>query len=233
MIHLTTCTAHILDEFGHSLMQKYRSSLHSFEEAARSSVKEIYEEFREPAGQPTFALVRIYRLCQYKQLLPELKALSDPGVPQWMALMGTIGTEKAWCDRHTSQGHKVIPAAGNYSPMLKAAFEQIGFDKMAPVGKEQTDSLAMRDAEMFTSYFYVPNALGSPFIPAQREFVEPYHIRSVVGLGSPFLSSAIYLALCFSLVPIDEATAQKFAELSSYISTLLAIYDEGGTIWAA
>src|SRR5262249_19231660 len=149
-----------------------------------------------------------------------------------MALMGTIGKERAWCDRRTSQGHKVIPATGDYSPMLRAAFEQIGFDKMTPVQQNGAGTLAMQDAEMFSNYFYVPNALGSPFIPAQRDFVERYQIRSVVGVGCPFVSGAIYLALCFSIAPIDDAAAKRFAELSSYISTLLAIYEENGVVWS-
>jgi hypothetical protein len=89
----------------------------------------------------------------------------------------------------------------------------------------------MREASLLTHFFFVPQALGSPFVPAQADFVEKYGIASVVGIGSGFLSKATYLALCFSTISISEEVAVKFAELASFVSTLLAIYDGKGVIW--
>jgi len=232
MLDLHTSDSYAIDDFGRLLLSANRTNLGSFEEAARVCVKAIYDTFRQPDGHGTFALVRIYRLCRYDELLPELQAIASADVPQWMALMGTIGNEPAWCDRRTSQGHKAIQAVGDRSPMLTAAFEQIGLDKIVGAKRASTNSPIMKNADLFTNYFHVPNAAGSPFIPAQHEFVKPYHIQSVVGLGSAFLSKAIHLTLCFSDIFIDDDVAQKFARLSEYVSTLLAIYDGRGTIWA-
>jgi hypothetical protein len=232
MLDLHSSDLKAIDEFGRTLMSTYRSTLNSFEEAAIVCVKAIYDEFRQPNGQHTFALVRIYRLCRFDELLPELQAIATPDVPYWMALMGTVGNEPTWCDRRTSQGHKAIRAVGDRSPMLTAAFEQIGLNKIITERAVDTNSLQMQETTLFTSYFHVPHALGSPFIPAQHEFVEPYHIQSVVGVGSAFLSNSIHLTLCFADTFLDEDSARKFSELSTYISTLLAIYDGNGVIWA-
>src|SRR5262249_14445803 len=123
---------------------------------------------------------------------------------------------------------------GATSPMLSAAFEQIGIERMRAKNVAKPTALPMLEASFLTHFFYVPQAVGSPFIPAQRDFVEKYHIQSVVGIGSGFLSKAIYLALAFSLTPIDEEGERNFAELSSFVPTLLALNDphEGrGAIW--
>jgi hypothetical protein len=42
----------------------------------------------------------------------------------------------------------------------------------------------------------------------------------------------MYLALCFSKAIIDDSGAQKFAQLSAFLSTLLASYEDKGVIWA-
>lgn len=226
MIDLKTCSSDSIDGVGRALLTAHRDSLHSFEEVAITCVRSIYDTFRQPDGQNTFALVRIYRLCRYDQLLPELQAIANPAVTEWMALMGTVGSQPEWCNRRTSQGHKAIPAVGERSPMLTAAFEQIGLEQEA-----KSSAVTMQEAAPFTKYFHVPQALDSPVIPAQKEFVERYHIESVVGLGSRFLSNAAYLALCFSTVFISEEAARKFGELSPFVSTLLALYDGSGVLW--
>jgi len=233
MIDLNTCTPAAIEAFGKNLLSAHRSDLRSFEEAADVCVRSIYNEFGEQSNRPMFALVRIYRLCHRAELLPELQAITDPTVSDWMALMGTVGIEPAWCDRRTSQGQKAIRAVGgNRSPMLSAAFGHLGLGNLAHNRVIKADAPTLQQAESFTSYFYIPKALGSPFIPAQREFVERYQIKSVVGIGCHFVSKAIYLGLCFSTIAIDEANARKFASISPSISTLLALYDSRGVTWS-
>src|SRR5258706_1263025 len=160
MLNFDTSDLNDVAKFGLSLLTDYRNTLHSFEEAAGLCVRAIYNEFRQPDDQPTFALVRIYRLCRYDELLPELQTIATPEVTHWMALMGTVGTESAWCDRRTSQGHKVIRAVGDRSPMLSAAFEQIGLERLSASDIVQPNTLPMKSASLLTNYFHVPRALG-------------------------------------------------------------------------
>ncbi|WP_207706714.1 hypothetical protein [Acetobacterium tundrae] len=45
--------------------------------------------------------------------------------------------------------------------------------------------------------FLVPQALGSPYIPAQKEFVVPYQIKSVMGFGGMLPMLDIFVIIIF------------------------------------
>lgn len=228
MIVLSDASENEIAEFGRHLFISYRDSLATFEAAAQVCVRELYNTFRTQNDIPAFALVRLYRLCQFHELLPELQAIVNPHEDnRWMALFGTIGDEPAWCSRQQSKAHKAIVVGDRQSPMLSAAFDQLGLNNASARG----NTVAMREASLMTRYFLVEKAAGSPHIPAQEAFVHRYGIESVIGLGSLFVSGAFYLALCFSKVRISQEDAQKFASLSSFISTLIATYDGKGALW--
>ncbi len=69
--------------------------------------------------------------------------------------------------------------------------------------------------------FYVPEALGSPYIPAQKEFVIPYGVRSVMGFGGMLPSLEIFVIIMFLNIPIPKDTADLFKNLS--LSVKMAI----------
>ena len=69
--------------------------------------------------------------------------------------------------------------------------------------------------------FYVPDALGSPHIPAQQEFVVPHHIRSVVGFGGVLPGGELYACILFSPCFIPSTTADLFKPLA--LSAKLAV----------
>lgn len=229
MIVLSKAQTSDVGNFGRELLKQNRDRLNSFEQAANFCVKALYDEFRQENGDHIFTLVRIFRLSQFSELPAEIqtKVQRELG-DRWMALMATIGQEPAWCDRKQSQGHQAIVAGENQSPMLKAAFEQLGLKI-----DEDTISrdLVFEEVSLLTHYFHVPEALGSRHVPAQDQFVKPYRIHSVVGLGSPFVTNSAYLALAFAKALISSEDAQKFAELSPFISTFLASYEGRGIIW--
>ena len=93
MLDLDTSSESAVSLFGKNLFMKYRAGLHSFEEAANVCVNAIYDEFRQSDEQPAFALVRVYRLCRYEELLPDLQKLAIPEITYWIALMATVGIE--------------------------------------------------------------------------------------------------------------------------------------------
>lgn len=214
-------------QFGAALLRNQRESAKSFEDAAQRIATDVYQTFTDHEGNPAFALVRVYRMCQYDAIPSELKPLTNPDTALWMMLMATRGLEPAWNDRRQSQGHKVVPAGDKRSPMVAAAFQQIGLDEPPPA-----EGLSFNEATFMTRYFHVPNAVGSPVIPAQTEFVLPYQIKSVIGLGARFMAGTAHLTLCFSKSHLNEQTARSFATLSAHISTLLALFDTR-KIWQA
>jgi two-component system, NtrC family, sensor kinase len=230
MLDIQQVNAEAVSNFGRSMLNTYRGKFGSFEEAAQQCVTRLFEEFRQDSHTPSFALVRVYRLCTYDELLPELQANVDSQRERWMALMGTVGIESAWCDRQQSQGHKALNLGADQSPMVSAAIYQIGLDLGIDLPNLEIE-LPVPEATLLTRYFHIPQALGSKYIPAQTPFVQPYNIQSVVGVGSAFVSNSAYLLLAFSKVEISVEAAQNFAQLAPFMSTLLATYDQG-KIWA-
>ncbi|MEB2308578.1 MAG: ATP-binding protein [Candidatus Brocadiaceae bacterium] len=62
--------------------------------------------------------------------------------------------------------------------------------------------------------FYVPNALGSPYIPVQDKFVVPYEIKSVLGLGSILPTGNLFSLIMFSKTEIPRETANMFKNIA-------------------
>lgn len=62
--------------------------------------------------------------------------------------------------------------------------------------------------------FYVEDALGSPYIPAQEEFVARYGIRSVVGFGGMLTLGDLFAVVLFATVPVPPKSAERFKTLA-------------------
>jgi hypothetical protein len=62
--------------------------------------------------------------------------------------------------------------------------------------------------------FHVPVAEGCPYIPAQREFVLPYGVRSVIGFGGLLPPGELFATILFSKVPVSRETAELFKTLA-------------------
>jgi hypothetical protein len=228
---LSSITEREVREVTRSFFLEHRGQSLSFEKVARLIVTHLYHTFQDEAGQPAFALLRIFRLCQHGQLPPGVRVASGDGQERWLALAATIGVEAAWQDRRLSVGHQAIPAGSSLSPMLRAAFEQLRFNPNLPVSAPS--ALKMEEGNTLTDrYFHIEKAPGSPFIPAQ-DFVAQYGIQSVIGLGSEFISGSFYLLVGFSRLPVTVDDARKFVEMSPFISTLLALSDSSGSLWDA
>lgn len=63
------------------------------------------------------------------------------------------------------------------------------------------------------SAFLIENAAGSPYVPAQAEFVVPYHIRSAAGFGG-LVAGELFAVILFSKVAISRRTADLLAPLA-------------------
>ena len=58
--------------------------------------------------------------------------------------------------------------------------------------------------------FYVEEAAGSPHVPAQETFVQPFGIRSVVGFGWVLPTDELYAVIMFTRVHVPRQTAAMF-----------------------
>jgi hypothetical protein len=135
--------------------------------------------------------------------LPNLRCLT---------LVATAGDEPAWNSRHLSRSHRAIPLSSEeavaQAPMVSQLIVQLGVSVSSVLRPDP--KLFMDVGDKAQNVFYVPRALGSPYIVAQQDFVIPYGIESVIGFGGLLASGDLVTAILFSRVPISAATADHF-----------------------
>ena len=202
----------------------------SLESAADTIVRYLFGAFRDPeSGEPQLALVRFYKTHPYCELEPDLRLVAqialgeaprDEGI-KCLTLMGTAGVEEDWNDRRRSRRHRAIPLASvsmvHRAPMIAQLLEQMGIDVEHLV---QPDPNVVPDSEGRTyNIFYVEKALGSPFIPAQVEFVRPFGIESVLGFGG-VLRGEMFAVVMFARVSIPPTVANRFRNIALEVKAI-------------
>ena len=217
-----------LTRFGFSDMMDCRTRLRSIfdeepatiSEAGERVVRFFYREFGDAAGQPACALVRLFKTHPFDKLDDERKAFVRTMVPdadrmdslRCLVLVATAGDREEWNSPSMSRGHKAIPLASEKmveeAPMISQLIKQLGVKISTVVRPDPSLLLDMRDTSH--NVFHVAKALGSPFIVAQKDFVEPYGIESVVGFGGMVASGDLFATIMFSKVPISAETADLF-----------------------
>jgi PAS domain S-box-containing protein len=212
----------------------------SMEEAARAVVGCLRESFVEKStGEPSLALVRFYKSHPFDRLEPELKDAASAASPtqallsgvQCLTLLASAGEEPAWNDRALSRSHKAIPLASTEAverlPMVSRLLAQLGVevDELA-----ESDPELVHDLEQRTyGVFYEPDALHSPHVPAQNDFVIPYGIRSVLGFGGVLPDGSLFAVVMFSSTPIPKQTADVFASVGLSVKVAMLRFVEGRT----
>lgn len=208
----------------------------SLDSVAQQIVDLLFQELGgEDPDEPQVALARCFVTCPYSMLAsrPDLKALASQllggSVPdpehRCMVLLGTRGISDAWNQPRTSTGHQVIPLGSpelmQKTPMITELCRQIGIPRedFLTRGAVPMLDLAVRNA----GFFHIPEALGSPFIPAQDGFVKPYGVRSVLGLGAPLSEHDFFTVLLFARVPISTETATALKPLTLSIKLALSV----------
>jgi two-component system, NtrC family, sensor kinase len=206
-------------------LRKLGADAQTMEEAARRVVSYLYEHLiDEQTGERSCALVRFYKTHAFGDLPMPLRAFacgilsaeSLPPATKCLTLLATTGVRPEWNARHMSVGHQAIPLASPELvarlPMVARLFKQFGIEIESFLA---ADSAMLLDLDQQTfNVFYVPDAAGSPIIPAQTDFVIPYGIRSVLGFGGVLPSGDLFATILFSKVPISRSTAELFKPLA-------------------
>ena len=112
-----------------------------------------------------------------------------------LALLASAGVRPEWNSRKplrpgTGQYRWPVSTWSRDSPMIAHLMRTVRPGR--GVAQSSTKPDLMMDTEQHTyNVFYIPEAAGSPEIPAQEEFVVPFGIRSVLGFGGllPFWRS--------------------------------------------
>ena len=236
MYDLTQFTLSEMTRLGVSL-RKAGTAASSLEEVSNRVVGMLHEDLRmPPTNAHACALVRLFVTLPYSTLpapQQEFARRLRPGIEQQpsmkcLTLLATVGEKPEWNSRHQSAGHQALPLAGaesiNRSPMINQLIRQLGVE----VGTLVSDNSGMLlDSSQHTfNVFHVPQAPGSPFIPAQQEFVIPHGVQSVVGFGGLLPPGELFATILFSKAPIPREIAELFKTLALNVKVALLPFAE-------
>lgn len=221
---LVNFTIRDMTEFG-KILRNIGKGAKSMEETANRIVHHLYDNLIDgESGNQVCSLVRFFKTHPYEELDDELRIFSwgllknDSFLPETkcLTLLATVGENPEWNSRKTSKGHKAIPLPGKQAvyqiPMIRNLILQLGLSINMVI---KPDLKLLLDSEQSTyNVFYVPDAPNSPYIPAQKEFIIPYGIKSVLGFGGTLPSGDIFAVIMFFKVPVSKEVADFFKTLS-------------------
>jgi hypothetical protein len=233
-----------LTKFGLSEMLRCSTELRratrdaaTMEEAAQRVCRVLYDELITPEQGKACALVRCYKTHLFGRLEPDQQAFaravfqgqSIAPTTRCLTLLGTVGDEPAWNSRRSSAGHQAIPLPSaeiiEKAPMIAQLIRQFGLELSEVV--QPTGDLMRSMAGKTYGVFHVPEAKGSPYIPAQQDFVIKFGIRSVIGFGGSLPSGDLFAVILFARVPVSSETADRFRNLALDVKSGFFPYREG------
>ncbi len=223
-------------------LRKLGADAQSMEEAANNTVRYLYEELGDQqTGARACTLVRFYKTHASGELPPALRDFArgildgndPPPTTRCLTLLATAGDRPEWNARQTSLGHQAIPLVSSELvarlPMISQLIKQFGIEVETLL---TADPARMVDLTQRTfNVFYVPDAVGSPIVPAQAEFVIPNSIQSVLGFGGVLPSSDLFAVILFSQAPLSREPAELFKPLALHVKVAVLPFD-GETIFA-
>ncbi|MBI2434928.1 MAG: hypothetical protein HYV26_18900, partial [Candidatus Hydrogenedentes bacterium] len=216
----------------------------SMEEAANRIVDHLHQNFRSrDTGESDCVLARFYLTLPWSTLGPDLRQFASglfDGAPidaatKCFVLLASRGDEPAWNARQTSVGHQAIPLlsveAVERLPMIARLFQQLGLEISLILGPSPA---LMVDLEQRTfNVFHVPEALGSPYIPAQDSFIVPYQVRSALGFGGVLPNGELFSLILFTRVPVARETADMFKTAALSVKMAVLPFASAAHIFSA
>jgi two-component system, NtrC family, sensor kinase len=209
-----------IESCGRSLRSSSESAA-SMEDCAGKVVGYLYDSLvHDRYHAKACALVRFYKTHAYADLDGESRDFAkrllggtlDKDDMRCLTLLSTIGENPEWNDRRNSTGHRAIPLPNESFmeriPMIWRMVSQLGINTSQIIRPDPVEVAETYDV------FYVDEAVGSPYIPAQEDFVIPYGVRSVLGFGGLLSSGDLFVVILFAKVSVSLSVAQRFSPLA-------------------
>jgi len=225
-------------------LHRVASNAPTMETSARRICRSLYDQLETPNGEHACVLVRCYKTHAFGSLPPDLRhyarrASGEIELPRptmkCLTLLATVGSEPQWNLRSSSKGHQAIPLPSprivERAPMIARLIKDFGLELADVI--DPTPEVVRDLAGKTYGVFHVEEALGSPSIPAQAEFVVKHGIRSALGFGGSLASGDLFAVVMFSRIPISVATADRFRTMALDVKSLFfpfgesAIFDVG------
>lgn len=208
----------------------------TLEASAQRVCRFLYDELHGPGGERACALVRCYKTHAYGELEPDLQSfvrnqlgtVMPRSTMKCLTLMATAGQRPDWNSRHFSRDHKAVPLPSpeivERAPMISQLIKELGVELttiLQPLPDVVKDLAGKRHG-----IFYVEDALGSPYIPAQQEFVTRFGIRSVFGFGGMLTLGDLFAVIVFATVPVPLKSAERFKTLALDVKSAFFKFNE-------
>lgn len=227
MYDLTKFTLEDMTRCGDAL-QQFGLKARNLEELANLMVHYFYDTLTDKqTGERSCVLVRFFMTYPYASLDPELRQLANEilvGQPVRQGMtcliqLATVGIRPEWNSTKLSKEHRVIPLVSEHTveqiPMISQMIYQLGID-ISNVLNPGPELIVELGSKVF-NIFHVPDALGSPYIPAQDKFVIPFGITSVLGFGSILPTGNLLSLIIFSRTGIPRETASMFKNVALHV----------------
>ena len=208
----------------------------TLEDSANVVVRHFHENCIASDGERSCVLVRFYKTHPFGKLEPGLQTFARQQLDsheltpttRCLTLLATVGSQKAWNSRQRSRRHKVIPLPSadivEKAPMIARLIDEFGLELGAVVGPAG-EVVAERGNRTY-NVFHVEQARGSPYIPAQDDFVIPFGIESVVGIGGSLMTGDLFAVIIFSRIRIPKASAERLRNVALDIKASIFRFGE-------
>src|SRR3954471_10503607 len=217
-------------------LRETASGMSSLEASAQRVCKFLYDELHGPGVERACALVRCYRTVAFGSLESDLQRFAlgvlggSPSRPDMkcLTLMATVGSTVSWNSRHLSRGHRAIPLPSpeivEKAPMISQLIKELGLEINTVL--QPSPEVVKELAGKRHGVFHVEDALGSPYIPAQEDFVARYGIRSVLGFGGMLFTGDLFAVILFSTVHVPATAADRFKTLALDVKSAFSRFSD-------
>jgi hypothetical protein len=211
----------------------------SMEATAQRLSRYFYDDLVTHEGDRACALVRFYKTHAFAGLPDDLRRFAKRSLRmtespvditdsmRCLTLLATVGDEPSWNERHLSKGHQAIPLPSpqivQRAPMIAQLIHEFGL-ALSDVLEPSDEVIRKLEGKSY-GVFHVEEALGSPYIPAQAQFVERYGIRSVVGFGGALDGGDLFAVVLFTRTLISAEMADRFRTLALDVKGTLVPFD--------
>jgi two-component system, NtrC family, sensor kinase len=207
-------------------LRQMGSNARSMEEVSNNILKYLYENIGDGQTQEkSCVLIRLFKTHNFHDLEPHLQEFAKKRLTQenitdnlrCLTLLATVGKEEKWNNRYNSVNHQAIPLINkeliiNKMPMIAQLIEQFGLEINDVINSNP--HLYIESLKNNFNAFYIPDVQDSKFIPAQKTFVIPFNIKSVLSFGGILPDNNLFILILFSKVKIPKTTAQMFSSLA-------------------
>lgn len=217
-------------------LRETASAAPTLEISAQRVCRFLYDELHGPDGQRACALVRCYKTNAYGSLDPDLQAFARDALGsdtprstmKVLTLMATVGQNAGWNSRHLSRRHRAIPLASpelvEKAPMISRLIKELGLQLSYAL--QPSPDIVKELAGKRHGVFHVEHAVGSPYIPAQQEFVVRFGIKSVVGFGGMLATGDLFAVILFATVHVPTSAAERFKSLALDVKSAFSRFND-------